>query len=106
MSDRNFLEKLLDGATVEWKPLGEIGEFIRGSGLQKSDFTNSGIGCIHYGQIYTFYDDYSYQTKSFVSSTLAAKLRKAQKNDLIIATTSEKGINLRRDTLNHKGFRV
>jgi len=85
----NFLEKLLDGVAVKWKPLGELGEFVRGSGLQKSDFTDSGIGCIHYGQIYTFYGDYAYQTKSFVSSILATKLRKAQKNDLIIATTSE-----------------
>ena len=89
MSDMNLLERLLDGVAVEWKALGELGEFIRGSGLQKSDFTDSGIGCIHYGQIYTFYGDYAYQTKSFVSSTLATKLRKAQKNDLIIATTSE-----------------
>jgi type I restriction enzyme S subunit len=85
----NFLERLLDGVAVEWKALGDLGEFVRGSGLQKSDFTDSGIGCIHYGQIYTFYGDYAYQTKSFVSSTLATKLRKAQKNDLIIATTSE-----------------
>ena len=89
MSGMNFLEKLLDGVAVEWKPLGALGEFVRGSGLQKSDFTDSGIGCIHYGQIYTFYGDYAYQTKSFVSSTLATKLRKAQKSDLIIATTSE-----------------
>ncbi len=89
MSDMNFLEKLLDGVAVEWKALGALGEFVRGSGLQKSDFTDSGIGCVHYGQIYTFYGDYAYQTKSFVSSTLATKLRKAQKSDLIIATTSE-----------------
>ncbi len=89
MSGMNFLEKLLDGVAVEWKALGELGEFVRGSGLQKSDFTDSGIGCIHYGQIYTFYGDYAYQTKSFVSATLATKLRKAQKSDLIIATTSE-----------------
>ena len=40
---------------VEYKALGEIGIFIRGSGLQKKDFTESGVGCIHYGQIYTFY---------------------------------------------------
>lgn len=74
---------------VEWKPLGEVGEFVRGNGLQKSDFTESGIGCIHYGQIYTYYGNFAYQTKSFVSPILATKLRKAQKGDLIIATTSE-----------------
>ena len=33
----NFLEKLLDGAQVEWKPLGEIGEFTRGKRFVKKD---------------------------------------------------------------------
>ena len=61
MSGMNFLEKLLDGVAVKWKSLGEIGEFVRGSGLQKSDFTDSGIGCIHYGQIYTFYGSSEYK---------------------------------------------
>ncbi len=45
-----------EGKEVEWKTLGEIGEFIRGNGLQKKDFTESGVGCIHYGQIYTVSD--------------------------------------------------
>lgn len=38
---------------VEYKALGEIGTFVRGNGLQKKDFTDDGVGCIHYGQIYT-----------------------------------------------------
>lgn len=88
MSKKNFMERLLEGQ-VEWRSLGEVGEFIRGNGLQKSDFTESGVGCIHYGQLYTFYVNFADKTKSFVSSTLATKLRKAQKGDLIIVTTSE-----------------
>jgi type I restriction enzyme S subunit len=57
MSAAGFLEKLLDGAEVAWVPMGGegVGEFIRGGGLQKKDFTETGIGCIHYGQIYTQY---------------------------------------------------
>ena len=55
MSELNFLEKLLDKADVEWMPLGEIGNFIRGNGLQKKDFVESGFPAIHYGQIYTRY---------------------------------------------------
>lgn len=78
-----------EGNLVEWKALGEVGEFIRGSGLQKKDFTESGIGCIHYGQIYTHYGTYATTTKSFVSEDLASKLRKAKKGDLIIAGVSE-----------------
>jgi type I restriction enzyme, S subunit len=89
MSQQTFMERLLEGVIVEWKSMGEIGEFIRGNGLQKSDFTESGIGCIHYGQIYTYYGNFAYKTKSFVSPALATKLRKANKGDIIIATTSE-----------------
>ena len=29
-NNRTFLEKLLDGAEIEWKPLKEVAEYIRG----------------------------------------------------------------------------
>lgn len=74
---------------VEWHPLGEVGEFTRGSGLQKKDFTTEGVGCIHYGQIYTHYGTFAFETKTFVSEEFAQKARKAQCGDLVIATTSE-----------------
>lgn len=72
-----------------WKTLGEVGEFVRGSGLQKSDFTEFGVGCIHYGQIHTYYGTYANETISFVSEVFAKKARKAKTGDLVIATTSE-----------------
>jgi len=74
---------------VEWKALGEVGEFVRGNGLQKKDFTETGVGCIHYGQIYTYYGTYADKTKTFVSEEFAKKARKAKCGDLVIATTSE-----------------
>ncbi len=86
-----YRDKLLtfEDGEVEFKALGEVGEFTRGSGLQKSDFTETGFPAIHYGQIYTYYGNFADKTKTFVSSELATKLKKARKNDLIIATTSE-----------------
>jgi type I restriction enzyme S subunit len=91
MSKLSYLEKLLNEAGVEWKPLGDnrVGEFIRGGGLQKKDFTETGVGCIHYGQIYTHYGIYADKTKTFVSEEFAKKARKAKSGDLVIATTSE-----------------
>lgn len=76
---------------MEWKTLGEVGvgEFIRGGSLQKKDFTETGVGCIHYGQIYTHYGTYAEKTKSYVSKEFFKKARKAKTGDLIIATTSE-----------------
>lgn len=74
---------------VEFKTLGEVGEFIRGNGLQKKDFVEAGFPCIHYGQIYTFYGTSTATTKSFVTPELAARLKQAQPGDLVITTTSE-----------------
>ena len=74
---------------VRLMALGEIGTFVRGNGLQKKDFVESGVGCIHYGQIYTYYGTHTTKTKSFVSPELAERLKKAHPGDLVIATTSE-----------------
>lgn len=74
---------------VKHQTLGEIGEFIRGNGIQKRDFQDSGFGCIHYGQIYTYYGLFADHTKSFIDPNLAEKRKKAYKGDLVIATTSE-----------------
>ncbi len=88
----NHIERMINELCpegVEYRRLGEIGTFVRGSGLQKKDFTDTGVGCIHYGQIYTHYGTWATETKSFCPPELASKLRKAHKGDIIIATTSE-----------------
>lgn len=84
-----ILDKLLKGQKVEWLRIAEVGELVRGNGLQKSDFTESGVPAIHYGQIYTFYGNSTTETKSFVSLELAEKLRKVNKGDVVITNTSE-----------------
>ncbi|HCS4576770.1 TPA: restriction endonuclease subunit S [Escherichia coli] len=89
MSELSYLEKLLDGVEVEWLPLGKLGELVRGNGLPKSDFTESGVPAIHYGQIYTFYGLSTETTKSFVSHETAKKLKKVNSGDVVITNTSE-----------------
>ncbi|BFL75947.1 hypothetical protein DN0046_03490 [Finegoldia magna] len=69
--------------------LGEIGVFTRGNGLQKKDFVSKGKPVIHYGQIYTKYNFESNKTFSFVNEEVFSKLKKANCNDILIATTSE-----------------
>lgn len=84
-----YCESLVGSAKGEVKTLGEIGRMERGTGLQKSDFRDVGVPCIHYGQIHTYYGTVATETKSFCSEELAKKLRKAKPGDLLIATTSE-----------------
>ncbi len=69
--------------------MGEISELVRGNGLQKKDFTETGIPAIHYGQIYTYYGLSTTETKSFVSPELASTLRKVNTGDVVITNTSE-----------------
>jgi type I restriction enzyme S subunit len=105
---RYYLDKLLDFSNIHtgiptidkmisvfcpegvfFKRIGEIGTLVRGNGLQKKDFTDTGTGCIHYGQIYTYYEMFPETTKSFVSNDLAKTLKKVDQFDLIITNTSE-----------------
>ena len=74
---------------VEFKAIGEFAELVRGNGMPKSDFTESGVGCIHYGQIYTHYGVWAKETISFVSPKTAVPLAKVDSGDLIITNTSE-----------------
>ena len=77
------------GNMVEWKKLGDICDIIRGNGVQKTDFVEKGVGCIHYGQIYTHYGPFTYTTNKFVSKEVFEKARKASKGDIIMTDTSE-----------------
>jgi type I restriction enzyme S subunit len=74
---------------VEVRALGEVGEFVRGNGLQKKDLLDEGESAIHYGQVFTIYGTATRQTVSFVERELARRLRRARPGDLVIATTSE-----------------
>ena len=74
---------------VEMKTLGEVGEFIRGAGILKSDFVDEGFPCIHYGQIHTRYGISATKAISHIDESLYKKSKKAVKGDVILATTSE-----------------
>jgi type I restriction enzyme S subunit len=86
-----YRDKLLsfNDGEVEWKALGEVGQLIRGNGLPKTDFTETGVPAIHYGQIYTYYGTFTNETKSFVSYETAKKLKKVDAGDVVITNTSE-----------------
>ncbi len=87
--DYLFSGYLSSRSDVKNMSLGNLGEFVRGQGLQKKDFESSGFGCIHYGQIYTTYGVAVKRTVSFINPILFGKLRHAHHGDLVIATTSE-----------------
>jgi type I restriction enzyme S subunit len=76
---------------VEWKTLGEIGVFQRGKRFVKEDMTTEGVPCIHYGEMYTHYNIWAIESKSFLSEELVErkKLRVAEKGDVVIVAAGE-----------------
>lgn len=74
---------------VEYKKLGEVATVSRGGSFQKKDYEESGVPCIHYGQIYTTYGLFVTETINFISEETASKQKKAVMGDVIMAVTSE-----------------
>ncbi len=85
----NLLTNFTTEQNVKEYTLGELGTFTRGNGLQKKDFTKEGIGCIHYGQIYTRFGAFADKTLTYVNRELASHLLQVEKGNLVIACTSE-----------------
>ena len=71
------------------KMMGEIGTFQRGAGLQKKDFVNGGMPCIHYGQIHTAFGSYTTKHLTTIPKDLYAISKIGHPGDLLMVLTSE-----------------
>ena len=79
-----------DDADVQWVKIGDLGEVIRGKRFTKADYVETGgVGCIHYGEIYTDYGTAAASTVSRVRGDLASTLRFAQKGDVVLTDVGE-----------------
>ena len=74
---------------VVYVRLGDVATITRGGNFQKKDFASQGFPCIHYGQIYTSFGIYADKTIKNISKDAAEKSKKAVKNDIVMAVTSE-----------------
>lgn len=71
------------------KTLGEIGTFLKGKGIAKAEIVESGKPCIRYGQIYSEYNYFVEEFKSFIDETSAKNSEPIFKNDLLFAGSGE-----------------
>ena len=88
---KHYRDQLLrfEDETVEWKPLSEVGKFIRGKRFTKADYVEDGIPAIHYGEIYTQYGVFTDKAYSRVRSDLVDSLRYAEPGDVVITDVGE-----------------
>ncbi|VVQ19333.1 hypothetical protein PS934_04799 [Pseudomonas fluorescens] len=86
-----YREQLLsfEGGEVEWKSLGDIGEFIRGKRFTKADYVEEGVSVIHYGEIYTRYGVWADHALSKVRVEMAGSLRYAEPGDVVLTDVGE-----------------
>lgn len=86
-----LLGEMLQRRDDSWtdRPVGELGTLTRGKRFIKSDYVDSGIGCIHYSQIHTDFGALTTEVHSWLPEGLRPRLRFAQPGDLVIAGTSE-----------------
>ena len=86
---RDSLLAFADQPEVRWVPFGEVGEIFRGKRFNKADYAADGIGCIHYGEIYTDYGTSATSTVSHVREDLRDGLRFARKGDVVLTDVGE-----------------
>lgn len=74
---------------VVFVKLSDIATITRGGNFQKKDFIDTGVPCIHYGQMYTHFGIYATEPLKYISEDVAKKSKIAVKNDIVMAVTSE-----------------
>jgi type I restriction enzyme S subunit len=81
----------LPGFEGEWvvERLGEIGVFLKGSGVKKDEARSGPLPCIRYGEIYTKHKDVIAVFHSFISAEVAATAKLLKKGDVLFAGSGE-----------------
>ena len=85
----SFIERLLDGAEVEWKPLGDVADIYGGlTGKSKSDFEHGNALFVSYKNIYNNYEVNS-QELSKVKVSETEQQHKIEYGDILFTGSSE-----------------
>ncbi|MBQ9205375.1 MAG: restriction endonuclease subunit S [Treponema sp.] len=72
-----------------WCRLSELGNFVRGNGIKRSETVPKVFPCVRYGEMYTTYKTKFSETNSFTTKDIFDKCQKAKNNDIFMALTGE-----------------
>lgn len=84
-------QKRLPGFAGEWEQtsLGDVGDFLKGSGITRDEAQSGDLPCIRYGEIYTTHNDYIRAFQSWISAEVAATATRLRQGDLLFAGSGE-----------------
>ncbi len=86
---RPLLSDLLSHGGAVPTELGAVGTFIRGRRFTKAQFTDGGLGCIHYAEVHTHFGPIATATVRSLDNDLRTQMRLACRGDVVVAATSE-----------------
>ena len=89
-----YLNCFFETQTDNLVPLESIGTLTRGKRFVHADATDTGVPCIHYGELYTYYGVHASAVKSHIREDLRLKMRYAHKGDVIIVGAGENNIDI------------
>lgn len=81
----------LPGFEGEWeeKQLGQLGDFLKGSGIKREEAQSGHLPCVRYGEIYTLHDDIVRDFHSWISKDVAKTAVRVGKGDILFAGSGE-----------------
>jgi type I restriction enzyme S subunit len=91
------MQQLLTGQTRlpgfhgEWevKRLGEVGKFLKGSGVTKDQTRSGTLACVRYGELYTLHNDVVRELQSWISPEVATTAVRLNQGDILFAGSGE-----------------
>jgi type I restriction enzyme, S subunit len=84
-------QKRLPGFSGKWevRRLGELGSFLKGSGVTKDQTSSGNLPCVRYGELYTRHNDYIKTFHSWISPDVAATATCLRYGDILFAGSGE-----------------
>lgn len=81
----------LPGFSGEWevKRLGDLGIFLKGSGVRKDEAQSGALPCIRYGELYTHHHDVIRSFNSYISHEVAQSATRIRAGDVLFAGSGE-----------------
>jgi len=81
----------LPGFHGEWemKRLGDVGMFLKGSGVTKEQTRSGTLACVRYGELYTLHNDMVRSFQSWISPEVAATAVQLKQGDILFAGSGE-----------------
>lgn len=91
---REEMLKPKEGEVWERKTIGELGTITRGRRFVRDDVRESGMPCIHYGDMYTYYGITARTTKTFLDRNFPKKMQYAKKGDVVVVGAGENDLDI------------